>query len=156
MARWPGSSHDAHIFNNSRIKGKFDSGELGQGILLGDSAYPLNNYLLTPIARPRTAAEELYNRSHINTRTVVERTFGIWKRRFPILSTGIRCKITRAQQIIVATAVLHNIAVQTREEVNNEWLNVNEEFDIGNDAQNGVLLNNLTQQNLLRYFGTLL
>ena len=36
--------------------------------------------------------------------------FGIWKRRFPVLSLGIRLKFDKVEGIIVATAVLHNIA----------------------------------------------
>ena len=43
--------------------------------------------------------------------------FGTWKRRFPILSVGIRCKLELAQMIIAACAVLHNIAVIQNEEI---------------------------------------
>lgn len=53
----------------------------------------------------------LYNESQIRTRNVVERSYGVWKRRFPILSLGIRLDIERVEAIIVATAVLHNIAI---------------------------------------------
>ena len=35
---------------------------------------------------------QLYNESHIRTRTRVEHTFGLWKRRFPILAYGSRYK----------------------------------------------------------------
>ncbi|KAJ9594549.1 hypothetical protein L9F63_027467, partial [Diploptera punctata] len=46
---------------------------------------------------------------HIRTRNVVERLFGSWKRRFPVLAVGINVKLDNAFPIIVATAVLHNI-----------------------------------------------
>jgi len=36
VARWPGSTHDAVIFNNSRILGRFDAGEFVNSVLLGD------------------------------------------------------------------------------------------------------------------------
>lgn len=36
VARWPGSTHDAVIFNNSRVLGRFENGEFGRGILLGN------------------------------------------------------------------------------------------------------------------------
>lgn len=35
VARWPGSSHDATIFNNSRIRARFEAGEFENSILLG-------------------------------------------------------------------------------------------------------------------------
>lgn len=110
VARWPGSSHDNTIFENSRIRATLENNGFPNCILLGDSAYGLQHFLLTPIQNPVTAAEQLYNESHIRTRTIIERCFGIWKQRFPILSLGMRCKLQLCQEIILATAVLHNIA----------------------------------------------
>ncbi|PSN41325.1 putative nuclease HARBI1 [Blattella germanica] len=110
VARWPGSVHDATIFNNSKLRAQFESGAYVDSLLLGDSGYGIKSYLMTPLLAPNTPAEALYNASQIRTRNVVERLFGVWKRRFPILSIGIRIKLTTAQLIIVACAVLHNIA----------------------------------------------
>ncbi|KAK4879410.1 hypothetical protein RN001_007556 [Aquatica leii] len=80
-------------------------------ILLGDSRYPNLNYLITPLLQPMIAAESLFNQSHIRTRNVIERPFGVWKRRFPCLALGLRVKLETTQNIIVATAILHNIAI---------------------------------------------
>ncbi|KAJ8974993.1 hypothetical protein NQ317_013492, partial [Molorchus minor] len=44
--------------------------------------YIIRNYFLTPLVNPRLQAEQLYNESHIRTRNVIERCFGVWKRRF--------------------------------------------------------------------------
>lgn len=41
VARWPGSTHDATIYQNSRRYAKFETGIYNQGLLLGDSGYPL-------------------------------------------------------------------------------------------------------------------
>jgi len=41
---------------------------------------------------------------------VVERTFGVWKRRFPCLSKGLATKLETSPAIVVACAVLHNLA----------------------------------------------
>lgn len=130
VVRWPGSTHDSYIFNNSAVRVKFETEEVNNWILLGDSGYPLRPYLLTPLDNPNTAAEHLYNEAQIRTRNIVERTFGIWKRRFPILSMGIRTKVPLAQAIVVATTIIHNIASQNHDE-----LPQNEE-DIINDIPN--------------------
>ena len=53
-----------------------------------------------------------YNRAHSRARCVVERVFGVWKQRFRCLdhSGGVlQCTPARCCQIIVATAVLHNM-----------------------------------------------
>lgn len=41
---------------------------------------------------------------------MIERVFGIWKRRFPVLAYGLRLKLDTVLSIIPAIAVLHNIA----------------------------------------------
>lgn len=37
------------------------------------------------------------------------RCFGVWKRRFPIVALTMRLSLLRANAVITATAVLHNI-----------------------------------------------
>ncbi|KAF9806442.1 hypothetical protein SFRURICE_001237 [Spodoptera frugiperda] len=54
VARWPGSAHDATIFNASELRAQCESGLFGNGWLLGDSAYPLKPYLLPPLLNPQT------------------------------------------------------------------------------------------------------
>ncbi|KAK9738190.1 DDE superfamily endonuclease [Popillia japonica] len=71
---------------------------------------------MTPLGNPRTQAEQLYNESQIRTRNPIERTFGIWKRRFPVLALGIRSKLCKVEAIVVATAVLHNMAILLNED----------------------------------------
>ncbi|XP_023312227.1 putative nuclease HARBI1 [Anoplophora glabripennis] len=110
VARWPGSTHDATISMNSRICARFENREFGNGILLGDSGYALQPFLLTPLDEPVTRAQQLYNESFIRTRNIVERTIGVWKSRFPCLAYGMRIKTETALTVIIATAVLHNIA----------------------------------------------
>ena len=78
---------------------------------------PAKNYLLTPVLNPRTQAEQRYNSAHIRTRNIIERLFGVWKCRFPILSTGMKVQMRTIQAIIVATAVLHNIAIDENDDM---------------------------------------
>lgn len=112
VARWPGSVHDSTIFNDSIIRARFENQEFSPYCLLGDSGYACKTYLLTPLLNPHNPTEERYNRAQISTRNTVERLFGVWKRRFPCLSLGMRLKLQTLCNIIVATAVLHNICIQ--------------------------------------------
>ncbi|XP_066587825.1 putative nuclease HARBI1 [Prorops nasuta] len=117
VARWPGSSHDSTIFNNSRIKHRFEVGEFGNSLLLGDSGYPNLPYLLTPLINPKSPAEILYNEAQIRTRSMVERCFGIWGRIFPVLTIGSRFRTPeRTMNVIISCAVLYNIIRSNVEE----------------------------------------
>ncbi|XP_013381198.1 putative nuclease HARBI1 [Lingula anatina] len=112
VAKWLGSVHDSHVFNTSslgRELARHNTSELGT--LLGDSGYACKPYLLTPYLNPTTRAQERFNRSHKVTRTLIERVFGIWKRRFHCLHAELRMSPGRVCNIIGACAVLHNIAI---------------------------------------------
>lgn len=52
-----------------------------------------------------------YNVLHRRTRQVVERTFGMWKRRFPCLSRGLTNKLICSTIVVTACAVLHNLSL---------------------------------------------
>lgn len=117
VARWPGSVHDSTIFNSSIVKDMMESPQFGSCCLLGDRGYALQRYLLTPLSSPQTAAERLYNESQIRTRNVVERTFGVWKRRFPCVGSKLRVKLANVQAIIVSAAILHNICVDRNDRI---------------------------------------
>lgn len=51
---WPGCSHDARCFSNSPIYESLENGTDPHHVMviLGDSAYPLRPYLLTPYKGP--------------------------------------------------------------------------------------------------------
>eukprot|EP00102_Acyrthosiphon_pisum_P019200 XP_016656410.1 PREDICTED: putative nuclease HARBI1 isoform X2 [Acyrthosiphon pisum] len=86
VVRWPGSTHDSTIFSRSKI----------------------NNDLHV---EQKWGPENLYNESQIRTRNPVERCYGVLKRRFPVLSLGMRLQISNIQNVIIACSVLHNIAI---------------------------------------------
>lgn len=112
IARWPGSTHDCTIFENSHVFAEFETREIPEKYhLLGDNGYACKLCVMTPILNPQSDSEMRYNRSHIKARNTVERQYGIWKRHFPCLSVGLRCNLKNAMNIIVATAILHNIAI---------------------------------------------
>ena len=111
VVRWPGSTHDSRIFDNSEICAKFDNHEV-QGLLLGDNGYPLRQYLMTPLLHPATPAGRRYNAAHTRSRVKIENLFGVWKRRFPCLSRTLALKLDTTLAVIVACGVLHNLARQ--------------------------------------------
>ncbi|XP_061166251.1 putative nuclease HARBI1 [Saccostrea echinata] len=110
-AGWPGSCHDSRIWRTSNLCQKFETG-MCDGILLGDSGYPLTKYLMTPYLAPRTVSEERFNASLCRTRVLIEQTFGILKRKFQALHFGLRTSSEQAITCIVACVTLHNIGIE--------------------------------------------
>jgi len=87
-----GRCHDSHVLRQSSLWDKFEnqgSRPFPGAVLLGDSAYPLTDWLLTPYSGDPQGSKALYNRAHIVTRNIVERAFGVLKKRFLSLGTGI-------------------------------------------------------------------
>ena len=60
VSKWPGSTHDSFILENSALKNMFETSAIAEGWLLG---YPLRQWLLTPVINPTTEAEERNNRT---------------------------------------------------------------------------------------------
>lgn len=84
-ANFGGSTHDSFIWRHSAIQTYMQQLQ-GNGEscwLLGDSGYPLQPYLMTPIANaaPNTP-EANYNAAHSSARNVIERAIGLLKMRF--------------------------------------------------------------------------
>lgn len=160
VARWPGSSHDSTIFFNSSIYRRLEAKEFGNGLIVGDGGYGVKSYLLTPLLNPVTKAENLYQESQIRTRNVVERSYGVWKRRFPVLSLGIRLHLSKVEAIIIATAVLHNICILQNEKLPPTTQDIEEQIHIGNAVNNEEIntylndSNDRTRTNIIqRHFG---
>ena len=90
------------------------------GILLGDSGYSLKRYLVTPFLAPHNDAQNRYNTSLCRTRVLIEQTFGIIKRRFSCIQSGLRTNPHRACKIIVTCFVLHNIGIDRRDIIDSD------------------------------------
>ncbi|XP_026827112.1 putative nuclease HARBI1 isoform X2 [Ooceraea biroi] len=155
VPEWPGSEHDSRIFQNSRIYMRYRQGGL-DGMLVGDGGYPALPFLLTPIGNPRTDEEINYNLIHARTRGIVERTFGILKRRFPCLSKGLTTKLLTSTSIVVACAVLHNLSLilnDNLEDDDEEIVNINNEVPVAKphwQPGEGILVRNALIDRLFR------
>ncbi|XP_071138653.1 putative nuclease HARBI1 [Mytilus edulis] len=124
-AIWPSSAHDSHVFRTSALGQALEGYQgIGQGVLLGDSGYPCRQFLLTPYRQSVAGrGQARFSRRHCSTRSTIERTFGIWKKRFHILGSEIRMKPDKACRIIIACGILHKIAIMRNEpEVEEEQL----------------------------------
>lgn len=120
VARWPGATHDQTIFHQSLIRDRFHADEFGQYILVGDSGYANTSFLTTPYTAnnneiAQNSHMKAYQAAIIRTRNVVERQYGVLKRRFPALAYGLRVNVPTAQKLIVAAAILHNICIEQNE-----------------------------------------
>lgn len=120
VARWPGATHDQTIFRHSLVHDRFQAREFGGYILVGDSGYTNTFFLATPFTAnnrefPHDVHMQAYQRSIIRTRNVVERQYGVLKRRFPALAYGIRVSMETAQKLITSACILHNICIDENE-----------------------------------------
>jgi hypothetical protein len=71
----------------------------------------LSRFLFMAFRIPNTEAQRRYNRSHIWTHNVKERSIGIPKRRFPCLSIRLQYQPKNVWKFIVACAILHRWSV---------------------------------------------
>uniref|UniRef100_A0A8C2JJH1 Putative nuclease HARBI1 n=1 Tax=Cyprinus carpio TaxID=7962 RepID=A0A8C2JJH1_CYPCA len=116
VVKWPGSVHDAQ----SALYRELQTNQ-PDGIILGDSAYPLLPWLMTPFLAATTPAQACFNTAHCKTRCAIERLNGVLKRRFACLNY-LRVEPQGACNIILACIVLHNIATRPTSFCQNEEL----------------------------------
>lgn len=109
---WPGSVHDSRVLKNSEL---WENGEVAcqSNHILGDGAYPIKKWLLTPYRDTGNlnAEQRRFNYVHSSTRTVIERAFGILKGRFKKLQFIEVKKIQSACDVITACCVLQNFCI---------------------------------------------
>lgn len=120
-AKCPGSFHDSRCL---RVSALWQSWEINgyrpeddpRSIILGDSAYPLTSWLMTPTIRNVNRVAHLedaaarYQRRHRKTRFMVECAIGILKHQFYCLRYGFRfTRTSRVCAAIYTCITLHNM-----------------------------------------------
>lgn len=120
---FPGSCHDARNLRNSSLFRRAENNEIltkpedvieGSNIrplVLGDGAYPLLPWLVTPyqFGPALTRPQRKFNKKLSQGRVHVERSFGILKARWRCLLKRLDNEIENVSSVIVTCCVLHNI-----------------------------------------------
>ena len=93
-------------------------------LILGNSAYPLQDWLMKPyVDRGNLSAEELqFNNRLSTTGVVVENEYGRLKGRFPALAKRVDLNLHNCCTVIAACCVLHNFCELMKEEFEEQWL----------------------------------
>ncbi|CAI7919437.1 unnamed protein product, partial [Closterium sp. NIES-53] len=95
------------------LHGRLESGEIAPYQLVGDAAYPLKSYMLTPLYAPRRPLmkkwEQTYNYVQSATRMVVERTIGALKGRWRLFGRRHERKLWRVCAGTACIIILHNM-----------------------------------------------
>ncbi|XP_067118134.1 putative nuclease HARBI1 [Centruroides vittatus] len=118
---WPGSSNDSRVWKQSPIYNLLlqePKKYLGNSYyLLGDSAYPLDTFLLVPFKDygTLTIKEKTYNKRHSSVRVVVEQTIGLLKGRFRRLKYLDMENIAAMSKVVMTACILHNLCIKKGE-----------------------------------------
>ena len=116
---WPGKVHDAKVFRNSPLFEKGPDICLNNGHLLGDSAYPNLQWILTPFRDNGhlTPAQNKFNKCHSAIRSTIERAFSLYKARFPRFRYLDQQNIQSIVETILCGCVIHNICILNNDEI---------------------------------------
>lgn len=133
---WPGSVHDARVYINSSVYKKAIDGTLfpesttnigGHDVplyLIGDSAYPLQSWLMKPFSENSqlTVQQKNYNYRKSRARIIVENAYGRLKARWRRLMKKNEMHVSNVPTVISACCVLHNVCEIHGEEFKSTWL----------------------------------
>ena len=111
FSAYPGSVHDSRVFRNSPLYNELEKKPIPWKYhLLGDSAYGLTGFCLTPFRDNGhlKAEEKRYNSAHSSTRVDIERSFGLLKGKFRKLKSLDMHKVEEIPNVIITCCTLHN------------------------------------------------
>ncbi|XP_063062975.1 uncharacterized protein LOC134455685 [Engraulis encrasicolus] len=131
----PGREHDATVLKKSNIWWWALGSDALSGrvrnicgtdvgyFILGDSAYPLQSWLMKPFpdSGRLTQSQELYNKRTSRARCVVEHAFGRLKGRWRCLGKKNECSVTVVEDMVLACCTLHNLCEQNLDAFLAEW-----------------------------------
>ena len=83
-------------------------------------------------------SKELFNLRHASLRNVVERIFGVLKRKYQVLGTPSEYLIETQTHIILACCILHNYVRLVEGDKADRWLDAESRRDATEDIQPAV------------------
>lgn len=144
--------HDARVLRKSDLGTRIS--ENAENIfyrnyhLVADSAYPLNEYILTPFRDNGylNAQQKNFNRKLSSIRISIEHVFGILKSRFRILRYVNKYNTLYIPQLVLACCILHNICAKQKDNIELEELVMEEQQvdanAIGDQENSGIMKRN--------------
>ncbi|GFO18980.1 protein alp1-like [Plakobranchus ocellatus] len=117
VCNMPGSVHDARILRESDIFTDFEGPARPlDGIILGDSRYMIQQWLLTPYANPHIEAQERFNLAHASTHGIIERSFlhnRYLEKKLPLPACGDAIITSSCRRRIISVCtMLRNIVIR--------------------------------------------
>ncbi|XP_018025075.1 putative nuclease HARBI1 [Hyalella azteca] len=119
---WSGCSLSRNLVNGSiklptnKVLPK--SATIAPYVFVADDAFPLKPYLLKPYPfRNQNEEQRIFSYRLSRARRIVENAFGIMSNKFRVLQTSIALTPDKAEHVVLATIVLHNLL---RREYSNE------------------------------------
>ena len=112
----PGSANDSRVLRNSPLFETFENGwrPFPDAVLLGDSGFPLLDWLMTLIFITTNNNTDNYNIAHKRSCHFIETTFGVLKSRFACLSSKLRFLPEFCAEVIYSCCIIHNMILNER------------------------------------------
>ncbi|XP_055838296.1 uncharacterized protein LOC129906532 [Episyrphus balteatus] len=142
----PGSFHDSIVLESSPLFRKAENNCIqlfpSNTFILGHSAYPAQNWLVTPFTDNGSLTEQQmsFNELHSSTRNIVKTVFSLLKSRFKRLLhfSEQRC-LESVIKIVVSACILHNICISLNDEYLGEIEDEEENFDLQNNSSDSLV-----------------
>ena len=115
----PRRMHDVRVYAYSKISKNLQQIYEGKYHILGDGAYEIREWLLTPFRNYENLPNQRkkYNDKFCATRVVIENAFGILKQRFLQLLRVELADVDRITKFVISCCVLHNICLDGDDDV---------------------------------------
>lgn len=126
-----GRQSDGGIFSRSEMRKRFNEGRMGvpnpasiqdsdtvlHFVAVGDQAFPLTTYLMTPYPENNKLSldQRIFNYRLSRARRIIENAFGILTARWMILRRTIDANVETIEAIVKATICLHNYLIKNKE-----------------------------------------
>lgn len=155
LAGWEGSAHDGRVLLDAlgkgfpRMPGKY---------YLGDAGYSLTSYCITPYRgvryhlnewqrgnqRPQNK-KELFNLRHASLRNVIERVFGVLKKRFPLLTSMSSFPFPFQADLVLCILTIHNF-IKNEQALEDNFDGIN--IDIEDNDVNADVIEQFEEDNM--------